>query len=80
VTLSPDGRFVAAAGSDKYARLWDIAAGQEIARFASGKENVSPSDREDADCVAFSPDGKILAVGFGSAVMLWDVTNIVGSH
>jgi RNA polymerase sigma factor (sigma-70 family) len=50
LALSPDGRLIAAAGYDEVLRVWDAASGQEVHRF-QGR------------CVAFAPDGKLIAVG-----------------
>lgn len=48
-------------------KLWDVAGGKEVADLPLG-------NADDAECVAFSPDGKWLAVGTeGGAVRVWDV-------
>jgi WD40 repeat protein len=73
--ISPDGRLVATMGYDGPAKLWDAATGKEVAQLPP-----KPS-RAESICVAFSPDGKLLAVGlkrpFGPSkeptVMLWEL-------
>ena len=58
-------------------RLWDAAAGKEIAVLAKWQENVRP--------LAFSPDGKRVAVGSGEFVHLCDAVTgrplaVLGPH
>lgn len=71
LALSADGKLLAAAGGGQYGvalgndlELWDTTTGQKL-RTAKG---VFTS-------VAFSPDGKTLAVGYGGAG-LWDVDTL----
>jgi WD40 repeat protein len=52
--LGPDGRYVAAAANDVTARVWDTATGLELLKL--------DDKYEDSRQVAFSPDGKHLAV------------------
>jgi RNA polymerase sigma factor (sigma-70 family) len=52
--FSPDGKRLAARGPDRRVHLWDVASGAVLPGFAAGREDFGP--------VAFSPDGKTLAV------------------
>jgi eukaryotic-like serine/threonine-protein kinase len=67
---SPDGQFVAAAEGSQL-RLWDAATGEVV-------RELSPGDGSKLASVAFSPDGRMLAVGHGgsldqSYISLWDI-------
>jgi WD40 repeat protein len=67
VALSPDGKTLGI-GTGNYSRLWDLQTGQERVRL---KGTALGSN---ARSIAFSPDGKIFAVGgFPPWISLWDV-------
>jgi WD40 repeat protein len=71
LAYSPDGRTLASASIDGTARLWDARSGAELHRLQS------PSDR--ARCVAFSPKGELLAVGYERPhgyVQLWELPSM----
>jgi WD40 repeat protein len=77
VTFSPDGKMLASAGLDGTVRLWDIRTRQP-AGLPLVITNAVPGNLDWNDAafdVAFSPDGKTLAVSdCRGAITLWDAT------
>src|SRR5262249_43032012 len=63
VRFAPDGKTLASGGG-LAVYLWDVQTGKEVRRFET-KEGSSA-------CLAFSPDGKLLA---GPAGLIWDVAS-----
>jgi WD40 repeat protein len=56
VRFSPDGRYLLSGNLSGVARLWDVAAGEEVRQFVhSSSMNIYD--------VAFSPDGKHILIG-----------------
>lgn len=66
VTLSPDGQIVATLDSEGSLRLWNGATGQQ---------GLTMSMEGKVTGVAFSPDGKFLAIVGYDEVKLWDVAS-----
>jgi WD40 repeat protein len=66
ICFSPDGKRLAIGGSGIQMRCVDFETGKETARF--GDQEVDYATQ-----VAFSQDGKRLAVARGRAIRLWDV-------
>jgi RNA polymerase sigma factor (sigma-70 family) len=64
--LSRDGALLAAAGEDKQVHLWDTSTGKDVRQLPL---------EGGATHLAFSPDGKMLAVAqhMAATVRLWDV-------
>jgi WD40 repeat protein len=69
LALSPDGRLLATTGADFSIHIWDVASGK-LAHATSGQ--YTPS------VVAFTPDGRRVAVNgggtdLGSALQIWEI-------
>jgi WD40 repeat protein len=72
VAFSPDGGTLAAGGYSGGAWLWDLATCRLVATLEGHVESL-----------AFSPDGRLLAIGDGRRVRLWDVVGVsrgAGGH
>jgi WD40 repeat protein len=65
VRFSTDDRSIAAADSDGLVRLWDVATGRLVWEKPQGTGRK----------LAFSPDGKTLAIGgyYNQVITLWDL-------
>jgi hypothetical protein len=67
VAFSPDGQVIAGGGDDRVIQLWDGATGKSLRKITA----------DGAVCLAFSPDGKLLASAPGGGAprhdpQIWD--------
>jgi WD40 repeat protein len=65
VSLSPDGKLIAAGSVDAVGWVWDTSTGKRVARLGDGNEA--------AQLVQFAPDGRTLALYSGSGIVLFDL-------
>jgi WD40 repeat protein/serine/threonine protein kinase/tetratricopeptide (TPR) repeat protein len=64
IALFPDGKSLLAAGSDRTARLWDVATGRPVGPVLKHDDTVLG--------VAISPDGATLLTLAGDRLWFWD--------
>ncbi len=73
VAFNPEGTLLASAGFDYTLRLWEPSTGRQIRQLSGGQ--VEPFN-----CVAFSPDGSLVAAGITNsrpqsfALRIWNVS------
>ena len=72
----PSGPWLASAGQDGHARVWDPAAGSQVAAIPAGNAWVEQ--------LAWSPSGEWLAIGAGRTLTLWHrergVVHVLPAH
>ncbi|MFF9016381.1 WD40 repeat domain-containing serine/threonine protein kinase [Streptomyces sp. NPDC014870] len=76
VAFSPDGTILATAANERTVQLWDTAVRRALATLTCPPAKLNSKDvGQYVSTLAFSPDGKLLAVGGGGTgtVWLWDV-------
>lgn len=66
IAMTPDGKLLAAAGSDATVQLWDVASGTVVGQLLGHRGGVA--------AIAFTPDGQTLVSGGADTTgLVWDV-------
>jgi WD40 repeat protein/transcriptional regulator with XRE-family HTH domain len=68
VAISPDGALVASLGNYGEVKLWAAASGAFV-------RTLDTEPGEFGNSIAFSPDSRLLAVGWPTKVTLWDISS-----
>jgi WD40 repeat protein len=68
LAISPDGATVVVVDRQGKLRFWDVASGTEILAYQM-------KQRGGIECLEFSPDSSLLAVGSRDGIYLWDWTS-----
>jgi WD40 repeat protein len=69
IAVSPDGKSLAMAASDRVVRVWDIATGRELVAFKGHTASLN--------AVAFSPDSKLVAsASADTTALVWDFSKV----
>jgi WD40 repeat protein/transcriptional regulator with XRE-family HTH domain len=68
VAFSPDGALVASLGNYGEVKLWEGVSGTLV-------RTVATEPGEFGNSIAFSPDSRLLAVGWPTKVTLWDIAS-----
>jgi WD40 repeat protein len=67
VTINPNGHTLASRSDGKAVKLWDVASGRELLTLAEHTDALP--------LVAFSHDGRMVALGLDAVIKLWDVAS-----
>jgi hypothetical protein len=81
VAVSPDGRTVALVGQGRRqegpeVHLWELSSGDELRHFAgpaAGGARAARGRDSEVSCLAYTPDGRSLALVADNIVYLWEV-------
>ena len=70
MSFSPDNRTLASISRDRTVKLWDL----EVPNGDALTEQRTIPLTQGAMCIAFSPEGRLLAIGQGGGIAIYDPT------
>lgn len=73
IAFSADGTKVAAGDSIHHVTIWDVASGRKLNNFVDDSPGSGECDDQGVSSLAFSPNGRTLAVGTDNALTLWNI-------
>lgn len=87
IAYAPDGKIIATAGEDSTVRYWDPATGEQLrvldrAEYFTvrrGKQLLRVHNSEVTSTLAYSPDGRLLAIG-GYTILVLDTATGKALH
>jgi WD40 repeat protein len=73
LALSADGKYAVTASHDGSARVWDLAAGRQSAKFTGHTSPLGPGERPCVNAVAAAPKGTLVASSGDDRTRIWDL-------
>ncbi len=81
ICFDPSGNRIVSASKDGTVKIWDLANGHELIRYAGHLENVDPDQRIfGVTSITWSSNGKWIASGDYHSIHIWDPETGIRKH